>query len=104
MIQDIEIQADSINDYNMIMWIFTQKSITPEQYDKLKAYDEFLCEDFYPSYQIVATTDTPIEDGGDFESVLNHYFSLENEALGQAKHDAKTRALESGLVDWHDKY
>ena len=104
MIKDIEITADNINEYNMIMWISRQKSIKPEQYDKLKAYDKALCEDFYPSYRFVATTDTPIEDGGDFESVLDHFFSLENETKEQAKHDARMLALEQGLVDWHDKY
>jgi hypothetical protein len=104
MIKDIELQADIQNEYNMIMWISKKRDITIEEYNKLKAYDESLCEDFQPTYRIVATTATPISSGGDFESVINGYFSMENEALGQAKHDARIQALEAGLVDWHDKY
>ena len=104
MTKDIEITADNINDYNMIMWISRQRDITIEQYNKLKAYDEALCEDFHPTYRVVATTDTPISSGGDFESVINGYFSMENEAKAQAKHDAKMQALEDGLFNWYDKY
>ena len=104
MIQDIEIQADINNEYNTIMAIASKRDITEEEYRRLLAYDFTLCVDFYPKYGVAATTSTPVNEGGDFVSILEGYFSLEFEAKSQAKHDAKTQALESGLVDWHDKY
>ena len=103
MINDIEISADAQEEYNSIMAIASKRDITVEEYSKLLAYDFTLCVDFYPEYGVEATTSTPINEGGDFVSVLNGYFSLEFEAKQQAKHDARTQALEAGIIDWHGR-
>ena len=49
------------------------------------------------------TTNVPISRGGDFESIINGYYSFDNELKFQKIRDAKMKALEEGIINWHDK-
>jgi len=90
-------------EYNNILFIASKVHITIEEYEKLNTYDKSLCETFDPSYKVVPTTNVPISRGGDFESIINGYYSFDNELKFQKIRDAKMKALEEGIIDWHDK-
>ena len=83
MVQDIEIQADILEEYNTIMAIASKYQITLDEYHKIRDYDMSLCIDFFPIYNLLGH--------------ITGYFNLELEAKKQAKHDAKIQSIE-GLV------
>ena len=58
--------------------ICEQDSITLKEANILKKNKMFVEQDWDPTFKMVATTDVPINEGGDFTSVLNGYFNISN--------------------------
>ena len=81
MVQDIEIQADILEEYNNITAIASKYQITLDEYHKIRNYDMSLCIDFFPIYNLLGH--------------ITGYFNLELEAEKQASHDTKIQAMEA---------
>ena len=80
---DIEIKADVYEEEQKLArasYLLDQLTISKEDYNFLKEYDETLVMGFEkdPYYQIVQSTDVPISEGGDFHSEMIGYDYFNN--------------------------
>jgi len=79
----LEVKADRYEEEQNLSrasYLLDQLVIEQEDYDFLKNWDESLIKDFEkdPYYQIVQSTNVPINKGGDFHSELIGYQYLNN--------------------------
>ncbi len=80
---DIEVRADYYEEeqkLSRVSYLLDQLTISQEDYNFLKEYDERLVVDFEkdPYYQMVQSTDVPISEGGDFHSEIVGYNYFNN--------------------------